>query len=154
MNVESLSFSDRYKSWTPYLLSILRIAVGFLFVQHGIQKIFGELESPGQPPVMSQFWIGGILELIGGGLLILGLLTRPIAFILSGMMAVAYFQVHAPGSFWPIVNKGELAALYSFVFLFFSAAGAGPISLDALFSKEKREASPNLTGVRSIPSAR
>jgi putative oxidoreductase len=106
-------------------------------MQHGLQKVFGLLGAKEQPPLMSQAGIGGIIELVGGGLFLLGLFTRPVAFILSGTMAVAYFQFHAPGGFWPVVNKGELAALYCFVFLFFTAAGAGPLSLDAMLRRKR-----------------
>jgi putative oxidoreductase len=80
---------------------------------------------------LSQLWIGGVLELVGGALLLLGLFTRPAAFVLSGMMAVAYFQFHFPHSFWPTLNNGVPAVLYCFIWLYFSAAGAGPWSLDA-----------------------
>lgn len=129
--------------WTQYSLSILRIVSGFLFMQHGLQKVFGMLG--GQVvPLGSQVGVGGILELVGGALLILGLFTRPVAFLLSGMMAVAYFQMHMIPAmekdsnwFWPIVNKGESAALYCFVFLFLAAAGAGPWSIDALLAKRR-----------------
>jgi putative oxidoreductase len=121
-----------YAGWTPRLLSVLRIIAAFLLIAHGAQKLFGFLAPPGMPsfPPFSQMWIGGILEFFGGLLLLLGLFTRPVAFILSGMMAVAYFQMHAPGGFWPLQNKGELAVLYCFVFLFFAAAGGGPWSVD------------------------
>ena len=121
-----------YVSWTPRLLSVLRIITALLFIAHGAQKLFGFLAPPGAPtpPLFSQLWIGGILEFFGGLLLLVGLFTRPVAFILSGMMSVAYFQMHAPGGFWPLQNKGELAVLYCFVFLFFSVAGGGEWSLD------------------------
>ena len=86
---------------------------------------------------MTQIWIGGVLEVFGGGLILLGLFTRPVAFILSGEMAVAYFQFHFPNGFWPVVNGGVDAALYCFVWLYFSAAGAGPWSLDAKRGKQQ-----------------
>jgi putative oxidoreductase len=126
-----------YASWTPRLLSVLRIIAAFLLIAHGAQKLFGFLAPPGMPsfPPFSQMWIGGILEFFGGLLLLLGLFTRPVAFILSGMMAVAYFQMHAPGGFWPLQNKGELAVLYCFVFLFLSVAGGGELSLDRLLRR-------------------
>lgn len=125
--------------WAPILLSVLRIVAAFLFMAHGGQKLLGY---PGSrtgpaPGMFTQSWFAGVLELFGGALLLVGLFTRPVAFILSGMMAVAYFQVHAPQGFWPILNRGELAALYCFVFLYFSAAGGGPWSLD---SKLRRRA--------------
>lgn len=124
--------TDKANAYAPALLSVLRIIAGFLFIQHGVQKVFGLLGSKGMPPLMSQMGIGGLLELVGGALLILGLFTRFTAFILSGMMAVAYFQAHAPKGFWTIMNGGELAVLYCFLFLYLMAAGGGPWSLDAL----------------------
>lgn len=118
--------------WTPRLLSVLRIITGFLFMAHGAQKLFGFLAPPGMPAATmgSLMWVGGVLEFFGGLLILIGLFTRPVAFILSGMMAVAYFMAHAPGGFWPLQNKGELAVLYCFVFLFLAAAGAGVWSVD------------------------
>ena len=118
--------------WSPQLLSILRIVTGFLFVAHGTQKW---LAFPVARAVSIEFWsttgISGALELVGGALMLVGLFTRPVAFILSGLMAFAYSLAHAPQGFWPIVNRGELAALYSFLFLYFAAAGGGPWSIDA-----------------------
>ena len=122
--------------WASRMLSILRIVVAFLFFAHGMQKIFGYPPADHPMGPMNFATIQGIAALLefGGGLLMFfGLLTRPVAFILAGEMAVAYFMQHAPHGFWPIVNKGELAVLYCFVFLFFAAAGAGAWSLDALF---------------------
>lgn len=126
-----------YATWTPRVLSILRIVTGFLFIAHGAQKLFGFLAPPGMPgpALYSQMWFGGVIEFFGGLLLLLGLFTRPVAFILSGTMAVAYFQMHAPGGFWPLQNKGELAALYSFVFLFLAVAGGGEWSVDRLLRR-------------------
>jgi|SRR5919206_5167693 putative oxidoreductase len=126
-----------YDAWTPRLLSVLRIIVAFMFMAHGAQKLFGFLAPPGMPSFapFSQMWVAGVLELFGGGLLLLGLFTRPVAFILSGMMAVAYFQSHAPGGFWPLQNKGELAVLYCFVFLFLAAAGGGEWAVDRLLRR-------------------
>ena len=123
-----------------YLQSILRIVAAFMFLQAGTMKLFGwpmAMPGGGSLPVMSQMWIGAVLEVVGGALLILGLFTRPVAFVLAGEMAVAYFQFHAPQSFWPIVNQGQPAVLYCFIWLFFSAAGAGPWSLDALIAKRR-----------------
>jgi putative oxidoreductase len=126
----------RWQAWAPYLLSVLRIVTAFLFIQNGTMKLFafpmGMPPDGGTAPLMTQTGIGGILEVFGGGLLLLGLFTRPVAFILAGEMAVAYWQFHAPVSFWPLVNGGIPAILHCFVFLYFSAAGAGPWSLDAL----------------------
>jgi len=117
--------------------SLLRAVTGFLFMQHGLQKLFGLLVSAqrpwsGAPPMFSQMWFAGVLEVFGGALIVLGLFTRPVAFLLSGEMAVAYFQVHAPRAFWPILNGGESVVLFCFVYLFLFANGAGPYSLDAL----------------------
>lgn len=136
MSEKALTILDRYKSWTPQFLSLLRAVSGFLFMQHGLQKVFGMLGKEAVP-LGTQAGVGGLIELIGGALLIVGLFTRPIAFLCAGTMAVAYFQFHDGFQvFWPVINKGELAALYCFVFLFLSAAGAGPWSLDALLSKK------------------
>jgi putative oxidoreductase len=125
-----------YPAWTPRILSVLRFIAAFMLIAHGAQKLFGFLAPPTATPLpmLSQLWIGGVLEFFGGILLLLGLFTRPVAFILSGMMAVAYFQMHAPGGFLPLQNKGELAVLYSFVFLFLAVAGGGEWSLDRLIS--------------------
>lgn len=119
--------------YTAPLLSVLRFMAGLLILQHGMTKYLGipASQMTGVSP-MSMGGIAGILELVGGGLLVIGLFTRPAAFILSGLMAVAYFYVHAPRDFYPILNGGELAALYSFVFLYLAAAGGGPISIDRL----------------------
>jgi putative oxidoreductase len=133
--------------WTTPLLSVLRIVAGFLFIVHGTQKLFGvPIGLPGGPPALQSLTgAAGVIEVVGGALLLLGLLTRPIAFVLSGEMAVAYFMKHAPTGFWPIVNQGELAALYCFLFLYFSAAGAGPWSLDALiFSRRAHTHRPEM----------
>jgi putative oxidoreductase len=112
-----------------------------MFMAHGAQKLFGFLAAPGapRPPLLSQIGVGGVLEFFGGLLLFLGLGTRPVAFILSGMMAVAYFQWHAPGGFWPLQNKGELAALYCFVFLFLAVAGGGEWSVDRVLGRDRSE---------------
>lgn len=126
-------------AWAPRLRSLLRIVAAFMFVTAGTSKLFAF--PAGLPPdgrtaaPMTQVWIGGVLETFGGALLLLGLFTRPVAFLLSGMMAVAYFQFHAPNAFWPTMNGGVSAALYCFVWLYFAAAGAGPWSLDARLGK-------------------
>jgi putative oxidoreductase len=123
--------------------SLLRVVTGALFMQHGVQKLFGLLLSPerpwnGAPPVFSQFWFAGVLEVFGGALIVLGLFTRPVAFLLAGEMAVAYFQAHAPRSFFPVLNGGENVVLFCFVFLYLFAAGAGPYSVDgALFGRRR-----------------
>lgn len=129
-------------SLQPYALSLLRIIAGFTFSLHGVQKLFGLLGGMGGTGAKAQLltmpWVAGCLEAFGGLLLILGLLTRPVAFIISGEMAVAYFMAHLPRGFWPIRNGGELAVLYSFVFLYLFAAGPGPWSLDQLFQKKQQ----------------
>lgn len=116
--------------YEPQLYAVLRMVVGFLFLWHGTQKLFG---IPGEPPAGAPafvIWIAGPLELIGGVLIVLGLFTRVTAFVLSGLMAAAYWIAHGQRALLPIVNGGELAALYCFVFLFIAARGAGPWSLD------------------------
>jgi putative oxidoreductase len=121
------------------MLSVLRIVAALLLMQHGAQKLFGVLvptPAPGAPSshgtfsLLSLRGVAGVLEFFGGLLLFLGLYTRVVAFVLSGLLAVAYFMSHAPAGFWPILNRGELAALYSFVFLFLAVAGGGEWSLD------------------------
>jgi putative oxidoreductase len=116
---------------SPTLLSVLRIMSGLLLLQHGTTKILGIPQSQMTGvDLTSMGGIAGILELVGGVLLVIGLFTRPTAFILSGMLAVAYFMVHAPQGFYPLLNGGELAALYCFVMLYLAAAGPGPLSVD------------------------
>jgi putative oxidoreductase len=121
-------------AWASRLLSVLRIVAAFLFILHGTQKLFAYPVSQPRDPaaLLSLMGLAGILEVFGGLLLLLGLFTRPVAFVLAGEMAVAYFKSHAPQAFWPILNRGELAALYCFLFLYFAAVGGGPWSLDAL----------------------
>ena len=119
--------------WAPRLLSVLRIVAALIFMAHGTQKLFGFPAPPanGFPAVFSLLWVGGVLELVGGLLLLLGLFTRPVAFVLSGEMAVAYWMFHAPRNFYPTLNGGDASILYCFVFLYLAAAGPGPWSLDA-----------------------
>lgn len=130
--------SQSCEKWTPYVLGILRIVVGFLFLQHGSAKLLGmpHIAMFDGLQLMSLMGLAGILELVGGGLILIGLFTRPVAFILSGQMAVAYFMAHAPNGFLPILNQGELAALYSFIFLYFAFAGAGKLSVDSVYCKK------------------
>jgi putative oxidoreductase len=125
--------------WRPRLLSALRIVAAFLFMAHGAQKLFAwPVAEPRDPvPLISIMGLAGVLEVFGGLLLLLGLFTRPVAFVLAGEMAVAYFLRHATQGFWPILNQGELAALYCFLFLYLAAVGPGPWSLDAL--RNRRE---------------
>ena len=120
-------------TWSPKLLSVLRIVVGLAFLDHGVSKFFNIPPFPGQmTPLLT---VAGGLELVGGVLILIGLFTRPVAFVLSGFCAVAYFMVHAPQSFFPAVNQGEAAYLYTFIFLYLAAAGGGAWSVDALRSK-------------------
>jgi putative oxidoreductase len=122
---------DFLKPYASHLLSVLRIMSGLLLLQHGTAKWLSFPPSPmANVPGMSMGGVAGLLELIGGVLLVIGLLTRPVAFVLSGLCAVAYFWAHAPRGFFPILNGGELAALYAFVFLFIAAAGGGIWSSD------------------------
>lgn len=123
-----------FARFETHVYALLRIVTGFLFLAHGVQKIFGALGGT-QVELMSQMGLAGIIELVGGCLIMVGFLTGYTAFICSGLMAAAYFMAHAPRGFWPIVNKGELAALYSFVFLYISVKGAGIWSVDAALKK-------------------
>jgi putative oxidoreductase len=123
---------DRY---APTMLSVMRIVFAVTFFAHGTQKILGFPASDMNPAAFSMSWIAGMLELVGGGLLILGLFTRPVAFVLSGLMAFAYFIAHAPRGFYPALNGGDAAILFCFGFLYLVFAGPGPWSIDALRSK-------------------
>jgi putative oxidoreductase len=128
------NIGTKWRSRAPYLLSILRIVAAFLFMQFGTAKVFGFpapiMPEGGTAAIGSLPWIAGVLEAFGGLFLLIGLFTRPVAFLLSGEMAVAYFIGHAPQGFWPVLNQGHPAVLFCFLFLYFSAAGAGPWSLD------------------------
>jgi putative oxidoreductase len=134
--VSESGWSSRWRSWAPYLLSILRIVTAFLFMQVGTAKLFAFpaaiMPGGGTAPAGSLPWVAGVLETFGGVLVLVGLFTRPVAFLLSGEMAVAYFLAHAPNGFWPVLNQGAPAAQLAFLFLYFSAVGGGPWSLDAL----------------------
>lgn len=117
--------------WRPRILSVLRVVTAFLFMQHGTQKMFGfPIPSRGGFDLLSVSGVAGTLEVFGGFLILIGLFTRPVAFLLSGFMAFAYFMAHAPRAFWPISNGGELAAMWSFLFLYFVFAGGGEWSVD------------------------
>jgi putative oxidoreductase len=126
--------------WTPYFLSVLRIAVALLFIEHGSEKLLGfpPAQQAASESLSALMWVSGGLEFFGGLLILLGLFTRPVAFLLSGEMAVAYFMAHAPQGFFPLENRGELAALYSFVFLYLAVAGGGVWSLDNLLWRRSR----------------
>jgi putative oxidoreductase len=131
-----------------YMLSILRIVAGLLFLEHGTSKVLGFPPTPGMPPAAVHAatstpgympmlgHLSGPIELIGGALFTLGLFTRPVAFVISGEMAVAYFTAHFPHGFFPLINKGELAVLYCFVFFYFVFSGGGPLALDAVFRRK------------------
>jgi putative oxidoreductase len=121
-------------AWAPRVLGLLRIVTAFMFIQHGTAKLFGvpALEGMGQVELMSIYGLAGVLEFVGGAMLLLGLFTRPVAFVLSGEMAFAYFMGHASQGLLPIANHGELAVQWCFLFLYFAAAGAGAFSLDAM----------------------
>jgi putative oxidoreductase len=130
------------EAWSPRVLAVLRIIAALLFMEHGLMKFFGfPAPLPGEggslPPL---FLVAACLETIGPPLLVLGLFTRPVAFLLSGEMAVAYFMVHARQSFWPVVNGGEAAILYCFIFLYLVFAGPGAFSLDGVITSRHRPA--------------
>ena len=133
--MSSTNLSTRWSSWAPYLLSILRIVAAFMFVQFGTTKLFAfpgaVMPGGGTAPLASLAWFAGALEVMGGALLLLGWFTRPVAFLLSGEMAIAYFTGHAPNGFWPVLNGGVPAVFYCFLWLYVSAAGPGPWSIDA-----------------------
>lgn len=129
---------DRLHAWSPHILGITRILSGILFACHGAQKVLGAFG--GMPPDAPKHivWIAGTIELVGGALIALGLFTRPVAFLSSGLMAVAYFYGHARNGFWPKLNGGELAILYCWLFLYFSAQGPGSFALDNLWHRVGR----------------
>jgi putative oxidoreductase len=135
------NISAKWIAVNPYFLALLRIVASVIFILAGTSKLFAF--PIGMPPnnstanLLTQIGIGGILEVFGGGLILIGLFTRPVAFILAGEMAVAYFQFHAPQSFWPTINGGVSAVLYCFIWLYFSSAGAGLWSLDAKRIKQR-----------------
>jgi putative oxidoreductase len=134
-------WTDRH---APHMLSVLRIMTALLFMSHGTSKIlyFPETSMSG-PPTGSVFWVAGMLELIGGALLAVGLFSRSVAFLLAGEMAVAYFMVHAPESFFPVVNRGETAILYCFIFLYIMLRGPGPWSIDCIIRRKRLEGGPD-----------
>jgi len=119
-----------------HVRSIVRIVVALLFLEHGLSRLFGWPSALPTPPALTMYWFAGAIELVGGFLVLIGLFTRPAAFIMSGEMAFAYFISHQPRNLFPILNGGDAAILYCFIFLYFAFAGAGPWSLDALWRQK------------------
>ena len=138
---EDGGWADRHSA---KMLSVLRIVTALLFLSHGLSKIFGiPMSSASFPSPWTLLWIAGMLELIGGALLLIGLLSRPVAFLLAGEMAVAYWLVHAPDNFWPVLNGGEAAILFCFIFLYVAMRGPGPWSVDALLGRKRAAEGPD-----------
>jgi putative oxidoreductase len=137
-DIEGTFMNETIAAWTPGALSLLRIITGLMVIQQGMAKIIGFPALPAVANVkpLSLLGAAGFIELIGGALLILGLLTRPAAFIIAGEMAVGYFIAHAPQSFFPLLNGGTLAIMFCFTCLYLSTAGAGPWSLDAALKRD------------------
>jgi putative oxidoreductase len=123
-------------SYSPYVRSIARIVIALLFLEHGLSRLFGWPSALPTPPMLTMYWFAGTIEFVGSILVLIGLFTRPAAFIMSGEMAFAYFISHHPRNFFPILNGGDAAVLYCFIFLYFAFAGAGPWSLDAWWRKK------------------
>ena len=123
---------DQLTAYRPQALAVLRIVAALLLIEHGTQKLFGFPATEMSPAFLSLPWIAGVIEVVGGVLVLVGLFARPAAFIMSGMMAVAYWMAHAPQSFFPVENGGDAAILFCFGFLYLVFAGAGSLSVDAL----------------------
>src|SRR5262245_4305062 len=142
------ALNTRWRALSPYFLSLLRLVAAFLFIQFGTAKWFAFpasiLPGGGTVPLTSQIGLAAVLEVVGGLLLLIGLFTRPVAFLLAGEMAFAYFIGHAPQGFWPVLNQGTPAILFCFLWLYISAAGPGPWSVDAL--RRRGSASPTNIG--------
>jgi putative oxidoreductase len=144
---EGISMTKIEDRWAGEALSLLRIVTALLFLQHGTSKVLQFPPFPmGEVPVGSLFWIAGVIEIIGGLLLLAGIFSRPVAFILAGEMAVAYWMSHAPRSTFPLLNQGEGAILFCFIFLLIAAAGPGPWSLDAKRKRKIVEVEDRATG--------
>jgi putative oxidoreductase len=143
--VGATRIAARWRSWAPQILGVVRIVCALVFMHVGSAKLFAVpvaiMPGGGTAPAGSLVWVAGVLEVFGGLLLLVGLFTRPVAFLLSGEMAVAYFHGHAPAGFWPVLNQGQPAILFCFLWLYFSSAGPGAWSLDALRQKRFRPAS-------------
>lgn len=129
------------------VLGLARIVFGLMFMQHGAQKLFGVLGRDAAVPVFSQLWVAGVLELFGGLMIVVGLFTRPVAFVLSGLMAWAYFQRHVGRAFFPIENGGELAVLFCWFFFYLVFAGAGGWSVDSAMAMRRTRATREAPGV-------
>ena len=136
-----MSLDRRSPALQTFALTLLRVGAGLVIIQHGLQKLFGMFGAPNQPgkaaAMFSMMWFVGVLETVGGSLVAAGFLTRPLAFLLSGEMAVAYFWRHYPNSFFPIVNRGEPAVLLCWVFFLFAMTGAGRWSVDGMLGRER-----------------
>ena len=134
-----MATDDLTARWAPRLRSVLRIVAAFMYITHGTQKLFGFPVLEPRPPaeLFSLFGVAGVLETFGGLLLLLGLFTRPLAFVLAGEMAVAYFMFHFPKSFWPILNGGENVVLFCFLYLYLAAAGGGEWALDRVLARRR-----------------
>ena len=128
---------NRHNDWQPLALSILRIVVGLLFLEHGLAKLVGFPTAATMPAMFALLWFAGVIELLGGALVAIGLCTRAAAFIMSGEMAIAYFYAHAPRNFFPLLNGGDAAVLYCFIFLYLAVTGGGGWSLDRLIAQRK-----------------
>jgi putative oxidoreductase len=137
---QSVTIQDTAARYAPYVLSIVRIVAALLFFEHGTSRLFGWPSPLPTPAPLSMYWFAGAIELVGGALLVLGLFTRPAALIMSGEMAFAYFISHAPAGFFPILNRGDAAILYCFIFLYIAFAGGGPWSVDALMGRKFQSA--------------
>ena len=135
-----MAYTDTLDRYRPYALAALRIVTALIFMEHGTQKLFGfpAPSQSGQPPVLSLLWIGGVMELVGGLFILAGFLTRPVAFLLAGEMAVAYWMFHAPQGPYPLSNGGDAAILYCFVFLYLVFAGPGRPALDDMVGRRRR----------------
>jgi len=131
-----MALQQTLTTWAPRALGLLRIVAALLFIEHGTQKLFGFPPAEHQPALLSLLGVAAILELIGGVLILVGLYTRPVAFLLSGEMGVAYWLFHAPKSFYPANNGGDAAILFCFVFLYMTFAGGGAYSLDRIARKD------------------
>jgi putative oxidoreductase len=125
-------------TWDQRMLSVLRIMTGLLFMEHGTAKLLSFPAGPVHPSFPGLLWFAGVLEMVGGALIALGLITRPVALLLSGEMAIGYFMAHAPKGFYPLLNGGDAAVLYCFVFLYFALAGGGAWSLDRFWFLDRK----------------